>query len=70
MTVDELIEALQEISDNDCGDCMIIIQKDAEGNNYSPLSSIDEDGYVAETKWSGYTDPSSDVHVIVLVPRN
>jgi len=31
-----------------------IVQKDAGGNNYSPLSGADPDAlYVPDTKWSG-----------------
>lgn len=35
-------------------DCELILQKDAEGNGYSPLSGIEFDVvYVKENTWSG-----------------
>ncbi|KKN89674.1 hypothetical protein LCGC14_0235200 [marine sediment metagenome] len=50
MTVRELIEELRKID----GDKVVIIQKDREGNGYSPLSDVDgEDVYVPETTWYG-----------------
>lgn len=51
MTVKELIEQLQGIDP----DLIVIVQKDAEGNNYSPLDGIDADNtvYEADTTWSG-----------------
>jgi hypothetical protein len=50
MKVSELIEALQEMDP----DMEVIMQKDGEGNGYSPLSGADPDGiYVAESTWSG-----------------
>ena len=50
MNVKELKEAIENLPD----DMEIIIKKDAEGNNYSPLSDADPDAvYVAETGWYG-----------------
>lgn len=50
MTVAELIEALQGMNPNS----EVIVQKDAEGNGYSPLSAVDGNAvYVPETPWSG-----------------
>lgn len=50
MKVKELIEVLQELDpEMEC-----IMQKDSEGNGYSPLAGADPDGiYIAETTWSG-----------------
>ena len=50
MKIRELIEKLNELDP----DLEIIIQKDAEGNGYSPLAGIDSDGiYIKETSWHG-----------------
>lgn len=50
MTVAELIKALLDLPPN----LQVILQKDGEGNGYSPLSDVDGDAlYVAETSWSG-----------------
>lgn len=50
MKVKELIEQLQELDpEMEC-----IMQKDSEGNGYSPLAGADPDGiYVADSTWSG-----------------
>jgi len=34
-------------------DRKVILQKDAEGNGYSPLADADESMYVAECEWDG-----------------
>ena len=50
MKVRELIAALQGVDP----DAEVILQKDAEGNGYSPLYGADTDSvYVAETTWMG-----------------
>lgn len=50
MTVGELIAELSKIDPAR----LVILQKDAEGNGYSPLYGIDDNaGYDAETRWSG-----------------
>lgn len=50
MLVKELKELLKDIDDNS----IVVISRDGEGNNYSPLSSItDEMSYLANTTWSG-----------------
>jgi len=50
MKVKELIEVLKELDpEMEC-----IMQKDSEGNGYSPLSGADPDGiYIADSTWSG-----------------
>lgn len=50
MKVKELIRELQMLDpEMEC-----IIQKDSEGNGYSPLEGIDENCvYIAETTWCG-----------------
>jgi len=50
MTVAELIQELDRIEDKTR---LVIIQKDGEGNGYSPISCVEEDGYVAEEDWLG-----------------
>lgn len=50
MTVKELIEELQAMDP----DRVVILQKDAEGNGYSPLRGADDNcRYIAETTWYG-----------------
>ena len=50
MTVKELKAILDTCQD----DMEIILQKDAEGNGYSPLDCWDDDCvYVEENKWDG-----------------
>jgi len=50
LTVKELIEELKDMPQ----DAEIIMQKDAEGNGYSPLSVVDLDAiYVPDSTWSG-----------------
>lgn len=50
MNVKELRAALETLPD----DMEVILQKDSEGNGFSPLSGADPDGiYIAETTWSG-----------------
>jgi hypothetical protein len=51
MTIKDLIELLQKEDQ----DRVVIISKDAEGNNFSPLDSIVTCAYLAETTWSGET---------------
>lgn len=50
MKVRELIEELQKLDpEMEC-----IIQKDAEGNGFSPLAGADPNGiYIKETSWFG-----------------
>lgn len=50
MKVSELIAELSKIDQ----DAMVILQKDAEGNGYSPLHAVDGAAiYVPESTWSG-----------------
>lgn len=37
------------------GDTLVVLQKDAEGNGYSPLSGGEEAMYLAHSTWSGET---------------
>ena len=50
MKIRELLEILLTLDpEMEC-----IVQKDAEGNGYSPLSGADSNGiYIAETTWYG-----------------
>ena len=50
MTVKELIKELQEVKNQDR---IVIMQKDGEGNGYSPLYDTSTDAYVADSTWSG-----------------
>lgn len=50
MKVVELIKLLSSMP----ADAEVIVQKDAEGNGYSPLEGADENCvYIAETTWYG-----------------
>jgi len=50
MTVKELKEELKNLPD----DMEVILQKDSEGNGYSPLDGVDPDAvYIPETTWYG-----------------
>lgn len=49
MNVQELIEQLQTLDP----ERIVILQKDAEGNGYSPLSCFWEGAYEAYSTWSG-----------------
>lgn len=54
MTVKDLKEVLKDLPD----DMEIILQKDAEGNGYSPLDDADADVvYVPITTWYGEVYP-------------
>jgi len=50
MNVKELKESIKDLPD----DMEVILQKDAEGNGYSPLWGADSDAvYIPETTWYG-----------------
>lgn len=50
MKVKELKEEIANLPD----DMEIIMQRDSEGNGYSPLSCVDKDAvYIPESTWSG-----------------
>lgn len=50
MKVKELKKLLEKVDDNR----IVILQKDGEGNGYSPLEGIsDEENYKADSTWSG-----------------
>lgn len=49
MTVKELIEQLSVLDPK----AVVILQKDAEGNGYSPLAGGEAGYYVAQNTWSG-----------------
>ena len=71
MTVKELISALQELDP----DRVVIIQKDGEGNGYSPLAGAEQVYYRAETTWCGEVHSVEDFAVgdapaVVLWPVN
>lgn len=69
MTVRNLLQILDTLNPN----LEIILQKDAEGNGYSPLSNYSLQVYEAYNDWSGdiVDEPSEDSKpVLVLVPTN
>jgi hypothetical protein len=49
MTVDELRAALADLP----GELPVILQKDAEGNGYSPADEVDQCLYVEYSTWAG-----------------
>jgi hypothetical protein len=56
MNVKELIEELQQMNP----DSEVIIQKDSEGNSYSPCAGADADAiYIADSTWSGHVYDSN-----------
>ena len=74
MKVKELILELQTVDP----ELLVILQKDAEGNGYSPLRGVDLVHYEAENTYSGQAygldDPDAPAeiceHAIVLHPIN
>ena len=59
MKVKELIEKLKEIDEN----LEVIVQKDYEGNDYSPLDNIWEGYYVPDSTYSGEGYDEDDFEV-------
>jgi hypothetical protein len=41
-------------------DRLVVLEKDAEGNGYSPLADAREALYVADTTWSGQVYPTPE----------
>lgn len=59
MKVKELIEELSKFDP----EAEVILQKDSEGNGYSPLSGADDDAvYQEENSWSGMVYTLSSGH--------
>lgn len=74
MTVRDLILRLQSCEDQDA---IVILQRDSEGNGFSPLRDDNDaalvEYYVAETTWSGEVYDAGDapddaVPCVTLVP--
>ena len=57
MTVRELLELLAEQKP----DLQIVLQKDAEGNGYSPLAGGERAYYVPRSTWSGEMYSQEDI---------
>lgn len=69
MTVAELIEALKEYDPS----LSVIMSKDAEGNNFSPVYEAEQAFYLAETTWYGECHEDADnggVPALFLWPVN
>ena len=72
MTKNELINKLQQLD----GNPIIILQKDAEGNGYSPAAGVENGWYAADSTYSGevYHDDGSaqqkSIPCIILWPIN
>lgn len=56
MTVGELLDYLA----TQPRDRKVILEKDAEGNGYSPLASADQGLYVADSTYSGEMHPTAE----------
>lgn len=75
MTVRELIHHLRTCSNPDA---VVILQRDAEGNGFSPMRDFASNDpaiverYVADSTWSGavYSDGDDGVPCVVFVPIN
>lgn len=75
MTVRELIHHLRTCQNQEA---IVIIQKDAEGNGFSPMRDFASNDpaiverYVADSAWSGdvYPDGEDGVPCVVFVPIN
>lgn len=80
MNAGELREYLKDYP----ADMPVIMEKDAEGNGYSPLCSVNEGLYIADSTWSGWVHfpeddddeddddyvPEGSVRAIILGPVN
>lgn len=73
MIVRELIQELMAMDEK----AVVILQKDAEGNGYSPLAGVTAGKYVEENGWSGNFVGDDDAHEdddgiegVVLYPTN
>ena len=54
MKLKQLKKQINEIS-TAMDDVEVVLQKDGEGNGYSPLSGVDDNAFYAEeNSWSGY----------------
>lgn len=73
MNVKELMEMLQQADE----EMTVVLQRDSEGNGYSPLEYTWDGIYVPETRWIGeivdLDDPQNDgdaERVFILAPMN
>ena len=75
MTVKELKELIESLPD----EMLVVLQKDSEGNGYSPLAGDDNCMYIPENTWSGYVyeedeleedDIEDAIFSLVLYPIN
>ena len=56
-TVKELIETLSALPP----DSVVVLQRDAEGNGYSPMAGAEAAKYMPETTWSGECPHPDDI---------
>ena len=68
MKVKELIDELQKLN----GERIVILQGDAEGNNYSPISGIRTGAWRATVTWYGEVDEdfTEGEPAVILRPIN
>lgn len=57
MTVEELIKQLEKLNKK----AIVVLQKDSEGNGYSPAVGVEEAKYRAENTWSGEIAHPDDI---------
>lgn len=60
MTLSELIDNLETLRETYGDELVIVMSSDAEGNSFSPLSTLRNYIYVPETTWSG------EIHLVEL----
>lgn len=60
MTLGELIDNLETLRETYGDELTIVMSSDAEGNRFSPLSTLDDYIYVPETTWDG------EIHLVEL----
>lgn len=73
MNIKELIEAIKNLNP----ETEVIVQKDSEGNGFSPLCDVYDMFYMPDNTWQGEVydknDPDRDMRAIpciVLCPTN
>ena len=74
MTLDELREALVSFAHLP-GDTPVVLAKDSEGNEYSPLYELEDATYLEESPWAGEwygkgDAPDNAVPAVFLRPLN
>ena len=71
MNVRQLKDCLNKLP-ADMDDAVVILQKDGEGNSYSPLDNVFTATYIPKSTWCGELSDDLDqkLNCIVFVPTN